>query len=199
MANKQQIFIPVILGTARKNRQSEKVAHFLVNHIKETRDDIKAELVDVKDYLQDPQTIAAWVDDERATPWRELAKKADGYIIVAPEYNHGYPGELKLLLDSAMKEYSKKPVSIAGVSKGRFGGTRIVENLWPVTLELGMVPVMNPLYFGNVEEIFDEDGKLENEKTIEFTNKFLQEMCWFAHTLKAGKDAEEKTYSCKDE
>jgi len=196
----KKIFLPVILGTARKDRQSEKVAHFLVNHIKETRDDIETELVDVNEYVKDPQTIAAWIDDDRAHPWREKAKEADGYIIVSPEYNHGYPGELKLLLDSAMKEYSKKPVSIAGVSAGGFGGTRLVENLWPVTLELGMIPVMNPLYFGKIKESFDADsGKPKDEKTIEFTDKFLTEMCWFAHTLKAGRNtAEENAYSCDD-
>lgn len=186
----ETFFIPVILGTARENRQSEKVAKFLHNRVKDD-DRFETDLIDVRDYVQDPQTIAAWVEDERAEPWRKIAKKADGYIIVAPEYNHGYPGELKLLLDSALEEYNRKPTAIAGVSAGGFGGTRMVENLWQVTLELGMTPVMNPLYFGNIKESF-EDGKPKSEKTIEFVDKLFSNLHWYAKTLKQGREQAKK-------
>jgi NAD(P)H-dependent FMN reductase len=179
-------FIPVILGTARENRQSEKVAEFIHSHI-EADKRFTTELIDVRDYVEDPETIAPWVDDERAVPWQNIAKRADGYFIVAPEYNHGYPGELKILLDYALEEYNRKPTAIAGVSAGTFGGTRMVENLWQVTLELGMTPVMNPLYFGKIKKSF-EDGKPKDEKTIEFTDKLLDNLHWYTKTLKQGRE-----------
>lgn len=55
--------------------------------------------------------------------------RADGLVIVSPEYNHGYPGEMKLMLDQLYKEYNRKPVGICGVSSGALGGARMVEQL----------------------------------------------------------------------
>ena len=67
--------------------------------------------------------------------------RADGLVIVAPEYNHGYPGILKHALDTNLKEYIHKPVGLCGVSAGGFGGTRVIESLLPVMRELGMVTI----------------------------------------------------------
>ncbi len=38
----------------------------------------------------------------------EKITKADGIIIVSPEYNHGYLGELKLILDMLHDEHNYK-------------------------------------------------------------------------------------------
>ena len=57
--------------------------------------------------------------------------RADGLVIVAPEYNHGYCGLLKRVLDSCLKEYSHKAVGLVGVSAGPFAGTRVIENCFP--------------------------------------------------------------------
>jgi NAD(P)H-dependent FMN reductase len=51
----------------------------------------------------------------------EAMRRADGLVIVAPEYNHGYPGILKHVLDTNLKEYIHKPVGLCGVSAGAFG------------------------------------------------------------------------------
>ena len=49
--------------------------------------------------------------------------KADALVVVSPEYNHGYSGLLKHVLDSCLKEYIHKAVGIVGVSAGPFGGS----------------------------------------------------------------------------
>jgi len=193
----KKLFIPIILGTGREERRSEKVAQFILARAKE-HGGFETELIDVRDYVKSTRTIPAWVESDVAKPWRDLATRADGYIIVLPEYNHGYPGELKLLLDMALRQYRKKPVGLCAVSSGMFGGARAVENFWQVTLELGMVPVMNPLYFGKVKELFDEKGEITNEIYKEKVPKFFNEMCWFGHALKSARDKGEKAYSCEE-
>ena len=58
----------------------------------------------------------------------------DGLVVVTPEYNHGYPGVLKSVLDLLLKEYIHKAVAFVGVSAGPWGGTRVIEAMVePVT------------------------------------------------------------------
>jgi NAD(P)H-dependent FMN reductase len=75
--------------------------------------------------------------------------KADALVIVSPEYNHGYSGLLKHVLDSCLKEYIHKAVGIVGVSAGPFGGTRVIENLLPVMRELGLVTIFWDVNFSS--------------------------------------------------
>jgi NAD(P)H-dependent FMN reductase len=56
------------------------------------------------------------------------------------EYNHSYPGELKMLLDMLFSQYAHKPVGICGVSSGAWGGTRMVEQLRLVCLAFHLGP-----------------------------------------------------------
>ena len=51
-------------------------------------------------------------------------ERADALVIVTPEYNHGYSGLLKHVLDSCLKEYIHKAAGIVGVSAGPFAGAR---------------------------------------------------------------------------
>jgi NAD(P)H-dependent FMN reductase len=57
----------------------------------------------------------------------EKVARADALVIVAPEYNHGYPGALKQALDMCLEEYNHKAVGIVGVSAGPFGGARVID------------------------------------------------------------------------
>jgi NAD(P)H-dependent FMN reductase len=53
----------------------------------------------------------------------ETMNRSDALVIVAPVYNHGYPGLLKHVLDTNLHEYLHKAVGVVGVSAG-FGGAR---------------------------------------------------------------------------
>ena len=84
--------------------------------------------------------------------------RADALVLVAPEYNHGYPGLLKHVLDTNLKEYIHKAAGVVGVSAGIFGGARMIENLLPVLRELGLVAIFWDVNFNNVGTRFDDDG-----------------------------------------
>jgi len=114
--------------------------------------------------------------------------RADGLVIVAPEYNHGYPGMLKHALDTNLKEYIHKAVGVCGVSAGGFGGTRVIENLLPVLRELGLVAIFNDGNFSKVGKIFDESGALLDESYIKRTERFLAELVWMSKTLRHGRE-----------
>jgi len=109
-------------------------------------------------------------------------------ILVAPEYNHGYPGWLKHALDMNLKEYIHKAVGICGVSAGPFSGARVIENLAPVMRELGFVIIFEDVNFGTVQKLFDEQGQLLNEEYIGRVDKFLNELIWMARVFRYGRE-----------
>src|SRR5436305_14781783 len=83
-------------------------------------------------------------------------ERCDGFIVVTPEYNHGYPGLLKHALDMNLKEYIHKAVGICGVSAGPFGGARVIEGLLPGIRGVGVVRISDLSCFSSMSESFEK-------------------------------------------
>lgn len=129
-------FIPLLLGTGREGRQSEKVARYLFEILNEQP--VDTEFLDVRD-LMPTYTVHHSTDDPKTRRWKEIADRADGFVVVFPEYNHSYPGEMKMVLDSAMPQYLAKPLMMCSVSNGGFGGVRAIEHMVSLAHDLKMV------------------------------------------------------------
>jgi NAD(P)H-dependent FMN reductase len=180
------IFIPVLLGSGREGRQSEAAARYVFAQLQAAG--VDTELVDVRD-VATPFTHGSWQPSERTSRWRETMARADGLVIVSPEYNHGYPGELKIALDALLAEYDRKPVALCGVSSGIFGGARVIEQLRQVVIYLGMVPIRGALSFPNVKTLFDADGKITDPAFGERVAPVFEELFWYARILKPARAA----------
>ncbi len=115
-------------------------------------------------------------------------ERADGLVIVCPEYNHGYPGALKALLDTCLTEYIHKPAGVVAVSAGPFGGARAIQDLLPVLRELGLVSLFWDVNFSSVQNVFDETGALKDPAWRRRTGKFLSEFLWMAEVLRHGRE-----------
>ena len=163
MSAERPLFIPVILGTPRQGRMSEHAARFVLGQVRK------------REGVKDARFSAAM-------------NRADGLVIVTPEYNHGYPGMLKHALDTNLKEYVHKAVGVCGVSAGGFGGTRVIENLLPVLRELGLVTIFWDLNFSSVGKVFDRSGALLDESYVKRADKFLGELVWMAKVLRHGRE-----------
>ena len=148
------------------------------------RDEVQTELIDVAT-LPIPTDDAGEAAKDPA--FAEAMNRADAVVLVAPEYNRGYPGLLKHVLDTNLKEYIHKAVGIVGVSAGIFGGARVIENLLPVLRELGLVTIFWDVNFNNVRSRFDESGALVDESFLAM-DKFLDELLWMAETLRYGRE-----------
>ena len=178
------LFIPVILGTARMGRMSMHAARLVTREVGK-RAGVETELIDITQ-LRLPTDDAG--EAIKAPGYSSKVERADALIIVAPEYNHGYSGLLKHVLDSCLKEYIHKAVGIVGVSAGPFGGTRMIQNLLPVMRELGLVTIFWDVNFSSVQKVFDKDGKLLDEAFIGRMDKFLKELIWMAKTMRHGRE-----------
>ena len=182
--SERPLFIPVILGTPRQGRRSEHPAHLLLEETKK-RAGVETELIDIR-------ALHMRLDDageEMKDPaFAATMERADGLILVVPEYNHGYPGLLKHALDMNLKEYVHKAVGLCGVSAGPFGGTRVIEHLLPVMRELGLVTTSTDVNFSSVQKLFDEHGALLDESFIRRVNNFLDELLWMTRVLRHGRE-----------
>lgn len=145
--------ITLILGTSRQGSYSSKVAEFIKSELEKTG---QVELTFV-----DPKTMDLNLKDEAnfstMPELKKIMSETEAFIIVSPEYNHGYPATLKFLLDLNFPEYKFKPVALVGVSDGAFGGTRMIESLVGVTKALGMINLQKDMYISNVKKVFSEN------------------------------------------
>ena len=178
------LFIPVILGTPRQGRMSEAVARFMREEVSK-RDGVQTELIDIRAIRSSTTDAGEAIKDPG---FASSVARADALVLVVPEYNHGYPGLLKHVLDTCLKEYIHKAVGICGVSAGGFGGTRVIENLLPVMRELGLVTIFWDGNFSNVQNIFDSTGTLLDQAYLKRTDKFLKELIWMAKVLRYGRE-----------
>ena len=179
------LFIPVILGTTRKGRASENVAKFVFGEVQK-REGLETQLIDIRDLKYPIDDAGEQIKDAK---FSETCNRADGFVIVSPEYNHGYPGLLKHVLDTNLKEYIHKAVGVCGVSAGGFGGTRAIQDLLPVLRELGLITIFWDGNFSGAQSLFDESGEIKDRLTHEKRiDKFLSELIWMSKVLRYGRE-----------
>lgn len=178
-----KLYLPIILGTAHQDNKTALAAQFVFEQAK--KQDFETELLKVADFVDSP--VTGGMSEPNGARWSDIVTKADGLIIVTPEYNNGYPGELKLMIDQIYKEYANKAVAICGVSSGGMGGSRAVKQLVMVAHTLKLHPIRNALYFPNVGELFNESGVVQDEAYIERAQTMFDELIWLAAALKAAR------------
>jgi NAD(P)H-dependent FMN reductase len=180
--------IKVIVGSTRANRFSEKPAAWMFEEARQ-REELDVELLDLRDFplpffeeaippgLQGPKGY----DQPVAARWRDKVREADGFIICTPEYNHGYPAVLKNALDYVYYDWARK--AVAFVSWGGTGGTRGVEQLRLVTIELDMVPTRWAVHIPNPWFI-KEAAELRTDANQQSAKALLDHLTWWARALK---------------
>ena len=181
-----RLFIPILLGTNRKERNSVHPAKWLLGEMQK-RIDIETRFFDVADFALPQDDYGQGLKDQ-FPEWKEAIIRADGLVIVAPEYNHGYPGSLKAVLDLMLREYVHKAVAFVGVSAGLWGGTRVIEAMVPMVRELGLAVTFSDLNFPKVQNTFDTDGKLLDPAFEKRAKDFLDELVWMSTVLKWGRE-----------
>jgi NAD(P)H-dependent FMN reductase len=142
--------IQIIIGSTRQNRFSEKPANYLFEELKK-REDVQAELIDLRDWslpffdeAMGPSGNKGIYSNPLGKQWANKIGEADGYIMITPEYNHGYSAVLKNAIDWVGPEWHKKPVGF--VSYGSALGSRAIEQLRQVVIELRMVPIFSSVH-----------------------------------------------------
>lgn len=163
--------IQIILGTTRDGRNGSKVSSWVMNYLSTLKTkDVEFELVDLLDWdlpfvhYHMPPLMGEYPKG-KVQDWANKIAEADGYLIVTPEYNHGYPAVLKNALDLINKEWNGKPVAFVSYGAAA-GGVRAVEQLIQVVVELRMHPLKDQVNIQNIWAAFDEEGKVIDDHYI---------------------------------
>ncbi|HZX32568.1 MAG TPA: NADPH-dependent FMN reductase [Rhodocyclaceae bacterium] len=184
-----KLFIPVILGSTRRGRESDKVARFVFERLGR-RAQVDTELIDLLELNLPIMEERLRMRDDPPTGLREFAQKIDrasAIVIVSPEYNNGYPGVLKNALDYLLPEYARKPFGIVTVSAGGYGGINCLAQLRLVTLGMGAFPIPASLAVSRVHDSFDPAGNPTDPSYEKRAQAFIDEVLWFAEAISARK------------
>ena len=187
-------YIPIIVGSTRRDRQSIKVARFVLKKTQQ-RPGVETELLDLLEYNFPIMEERLHLRDDPPPRLKEYGEKigrADSIIIVTPEYNNGYPGVLKNALDYLLPEYERKPIGIVTVSAGGFGGITCLAQLRLVTIGMGAFPIPESLPVSRVRDSFKEDGTPNDPAYEKHAAGFLDELLWFTEAI-ADRKAKERS------
>lgn len=194
--------IKIIVGSTRQNRFSEKPAQWILEEAKKL-EGVEVELLDLRDYPMpffdspmSPSMGKGQYSDEGVKKWAKKINDGDAFIIITPEYNHGYSAVLKNALDVIYPEWNRKPVGF--VSYGSALGARSVEQLRQVAVELQMAPIRNAIhipvdiFFAAMmgkgptgPEMFEPIRKGMMGDRVQM---FFGDLLWWARALKAARE-----------
>ncbi|MET0246138.1 MAG: NAD(P)H-dependent oxidoreductase [Sphingomonas sp.] len=183
--------IHVVIGSVREGRMALPVGNWVVEK-SAGRDDIACELVDLKTwdlpfYPHARPPSSGDYSDEKQAAWGAKVAEADGYILIAPEYNHGIPAVLKNALDTVYREWNRKPVSF--VAYGGLGGARSVEQLTMVARELQMAPLESALHLMGVWNRRDGDRLAADEADDRRLGRLFDDLVWWGRALATARRA----------
>lgn len=173
--------IAIISASVREGRMSHRVALHLQSSI-QAMGGHSVDLLDLNDFdfpifherlkfLKDPS--------KQVLDFAERIRKADGVIMVTPEYNGSYPASLKNVIDLLTEDWKKKPVAISTVSSGGFGGSQTLVSLLFVLWKIRAWVVAGPMQVPAIKDNFQEDGTPNDaEAWARRTTAFLDELLW---------------------
>jgi NAD(P)H-dependent FMN reductase len=176
----REIKIGLIYGSVRDGRLCDRVAEWAARRIASSGPFL-IDPIDPKQIM-----LACWpdpIDSADLERLRSRIARADAFVVVTPEYNHGYPGALKLVIDSASREWRAKPVAFVSYG-GISGGLRAVEQLRLVFAELHAVSVRDSVSLSHAWDRFDSRGNLDDFPEAERSmTAMLASLRWWASAL----------------
>jgi len=187
--------IVIISSSVRNKRKSHRIALFFQQFV-ESRGYGKPEILDLKKYnfplfeerlsnMKDPEP--EWL------AFANRVNRAEGVIIVTPEYNGGYPASLKNVIDFMYKRWHRKPLALVAVSDGQYGGTQVIQSLQFSLWKIGAWIVPARYHVSNVDTSYSEDGQSQNpELTDRLAGKFIDELMWCIQAKQKMDEAGEK-------
>ena len=181
--------IGIVVASVRERRRGEPIARW-IHGLAAAREGVAAELVDLREWPLGAYTHeklagaieGAYAPDSLEGRWAALVRGFDAFAIVTPEYNHGYPGQLKNALDALYAAWNYKPVAFVSYG-GNASGARAAEQLAQVAIELRMVPIRDGVNIRLIGLATDEHGAPTDEFYTKRANAMLDELLWYARVL----------------
>src|SRR5260370_23822641 len=171
--------IPIVMGSIRIGRTSRDIALFM--HSRMAADPrLKADLVDLGEYsfpMMEQRLSEMMVAPPGLQEFSDKLERADGLLIVSPEYKGGVPGVLKNALDYLKPGIlRRKPVGICTVSAGGFGGFNCLMQPRFTILALGGGPISDALPGSGGDDFFGDNSQPRDGKMSAQLHRFIYEL-----------------------
>lgn len=174
--------IYIIVGSVRKGRTASKVANWVRKEIESYGfSTIQVEITDLKEwdlplFAGANPPLTGIYDQPKQQAWADHIAKGDAFILISPEYNHGYSPALKNALDYLGKEWQGKPAGYIGY--GATNGSRSIDQIRQVGTQLGLIDTnavveIRDIFSRNKEEIF-QGNEFDNKTLKNVVNKLIQ-------------------------
>jgi NAD(P)H-dependent FMN reductase len=175
--------VALIYGSTRRGRFCDTVVSWAAAML-EGDEQIQLQLID-------PIAFALPLDHGSTPPGlKQALARADAFIVVTPEYNHGYPAPLKALIDSVGEPWHAKPVAFIAYG-GVSGGLRAVEQLRQVFAEVHAMTIRDCVSFASASEQFDRSGALQApERAARTLARMMLQLKWWAAVLRDARTAQ---------
>jgi chromate reductase len=176
--------IVVISGTNRPAARTLIIARTVERLLRD--DDVAVELLDLRTLpreLFEPSAYAARPEGFEA--FQQAILDADGLLTVVPEYNGSYPGALKYFIDMLRFPESlyDKPAAFVGLSTGRWGGLRAVEQLEMVFQYRHAHLFGRRVFLPTVRNLLDDAGALADIESLNRLRVLALEFAAFCRRL----------------
>jgi NAD(P)H-dependent FMN reductase len=180
--------LAVIVGSTREGRFGGTVARWFVTQARQ-RSEMALDVIDLIDI--DLPMVYPQQPEPAVQRYVERVDRADAFVVVTPEYNHGYPASLKQAIDLPRDQWRRKPVAFVSYG-GIGGGLRAVEQLRQVFAELHAVTMRDAVSFHMAWELFDESGKPRDPARCDAAATImLDQLAWWATALRTARTADE--------
>jgi NAD(P)H-dependent FMN reductase len=189
--------LALIIGSTRPQRFADKPADWLLELARQ-RDDFTLDRLDLRDFdlpffAEMSSNLHMPSVDPKVLAWQDAIRPYDGYVFVVAEYNHSLTGALKNALDQAYVEWVRKPFSALGY--GSTGGSRAVEHLRGIGVELQMVPSKFGVHIGGsdlfaIHPLGGNAPVSDIEQAIKpSAEAMFDDLVWWATTLREARVA----------
>ncbi|OZT80595.1 hypothetical protein CHL76_06615 [Marinococcus halophilus] len=174
----EQMNVTVICGSLRKESYNRKLLDLMKAEFPEHWEVEEAFLHHIPLYHADVEEVGT---PEAVVKLKLAMMRADGVIIVTPEYNNGMPGVVKNALDwasspPAHSALTHRAFALAGATPGS-GGTALSQYQVRQTLtaaEAYVMPGPKMLVAGVAKKTNKDSGMLEDEKITRHVRKFVE-------------------------
>ena len=171
--------ISIISSSVREERKSHSVALYFQQYLTELNL-ATADIIDLKVYnfpIFNSTLKKQAFPSEDALDFGSRIETSDGIIIVTPEYNGGFPASLKNAIDLLYEEWEHKPVGIATVSSGPFGGSQALVSLQFTLWKMKALTIPAMFSVPLVEKAYDERGNaLDKPASDKLAAVFIREL-----------------------
>lgn len=185
--------IQIISGTDRADSNALRVSRYMRKLYRQL--DVEAGIINLEEFPLEAVSGGKYGEDlPELKPLVDPIVAADGLVMVCPEYNGGYPGVLKLLIDYLPfpEALGNKPVSFVGEATGAFGAMRAVEQLQQVVGYRNAYVFPERVFIPRIHKNFDDEKGILNSFQQELLELQVKNFVQFINKLKGEEDREKE-------